>query len=365
MQTPQASLDIRFIRCCRASGRPVGVFAFCDLLYLGGAEAEIWSRLALYTMVGGFIGAFTAVALPGFVAHMNVTLVVVALYAVNIWLRLGDPHLAMAIALSVIGVGMLAVSSWLGGAMVRVPERNEQELPSRAGHRVLARESQVPVDEVARLYDDARAELEAGARIGVFSAFCHPQCPQGAASRQAPGERSRPVHRLRGVGGVADAGLLSSTGPVIAILDGELLVGEVTAHFAGWGTIALRSPSNPGLTCAGESSATDALGDAGQLRCSDGATAAFQFQRLSLRRGYGAGTSGSALSFTYGLTAEESAPYLKLPCGKGAQGRRQQPRARRRRPDPAPLSYEETVMNKDQVKGRIKKRKVKSGNWRA
>jgi uncharacterized membrane protein len=93
---------------------------FCDLLYLGGAEAEIWSRLALYTMVGGFIGAFTAVALPGFVVHMNVTLVVVALYAVNIWLRLGDPHLAMAIALSVIGVGMLAVSSWLGGAMVRV-----------------------------------------------------------------------------------------------------------------------------------------------------------------------------------------------------------------------------------------------------
>jgi hypothetical protein len=50
---------------------------------------------------------------------MNLTLVVVALYAVNIWLRLGDPHLAMAIALSVIGVGMLAVSSWLGGGMPR------------------------------------------------------------------------------------------------------------------------------------------------------------------------------------------------------------------------------------------------------
>ena len=32
----------------------------------------------------------------------------------------------------------------------------------------LARESQVPVDEVAKLYDDARAELEAGARIKGF-----------------------------------------------------------------------------------------------------------------------------------------------------------------------------------------------------
>jgi len=101
---------------------PVGLWVFslfCDLLYLGGAEAEIWSRLALYTMVGGFVGAFTAVALPGFVAQMNVSLVVLALYAVNIWLRLGDPHLAMAIALSAIGVGVLATSSWLGGGMPR------------------------------------------------------------------------------------------------------------------------------------------------------------------------------------------------------------------------------------------------------
>jgi len=101
---------------------PVGLWVFslfCDLLYLGGAEAEIWSRLALYTMVGGFIGAFTALALPGFVTQMNLTLVVVALYAVNIWLRLGEPNLPIAIALSVTGVGTLAVSSWLGGGMPR------------------------------------------------------------------------------------------------------------------------------------------------------------------------------------------------------------------------------------------------------
>ena len=118
--------------------------------------------------------------------------------------------------------------------------------------------------------------------------------------------------------GVADAGLFSSSGPVIAILDGELLVGEATAHLAGWGTIALRSKA--GRTCTGEFSTTDALGDAGALKCSDGALATFQFQRLSLRRGYGAGTSGSALSFTYGLSAEESAAYLKLPAGTVLRG---------------------------------------------
>jgi len=115
----------------------------------------------------------------------------------------------------------------------------------------------------------------------------------------------------------AHAGPFTSTGPLIAILGGELLDGEVTAHLAGWGTIALRSRSNPALTCAGEFSATDALGDVGQLRCSDGASATFEFERLSLRRGYGTGKSSrGALSFTYGLSAEESAPYLKLPPGK-------------------------------------------------
>jgi uncharacterized membrane protein len=117
---------------------PLGLWVFslfCDLLYLGGGEAGNWSKLALYTMVGGFVGALTGVVLAGFVdvrlladrkvkrtglTHLNLTLIVVALYAVNIWLRISDPaSLAIAIVLSGIGLGMLAVASWLGGEMVR------------------------------------------------------------------------------------------------------------------------------------------------------------------------------------------------------------------------------------------------------
>ena len=48
----------------------------------------------------------------------SVGLAVVALYAVNLWLGLGDPHV-MAVALSVSGIGMLATSSWLDRARVR------------------------------------------------------------------------------------------------------------------------------------------------------------------------------------------------------------------------------------------------------
>jgi hypothetical protein len=124
-----------------------------------------------------------------------------------------------------------------------------------------------------------------------------------------------------GWSGLADAQLFSSSGPVIAILDGKLLVGEAIGHLGGWGTIALHSAPKGGLTCVGEFSADDAPGDSGQLRCSDGANATFRFQRLTLMRGYGAGSSsGSALSFTYGLSVEDSAPYLKLPAGKELRG---------------------------------------------
>jgi hypothetical protein len=49
----------------------------------------------------------------------SVGLAVVALYALNLWLRLGDPQV-MAIALSVSGVGMVAASHWLDGAGVPI-----------------------------------------------------------------------------------------------------------------------------------------------------------------------------------------------------------------------------------------------------
>lgn len=117
---------------------PIGLWIFslvCDLVYLGGGQADIWATVALYSMVGGLVGALAA-AVPGFVdlvslaerrvkkialTHMTINLIVVALYAVNIWLRFNDPaNTAVGIVLSVIGVGMLAASGWLGGEMVHV-----------------------------------------------------------------------------------------------------------------------------------------------------------------------------------------------------------------------------------------------------
>jgi hypothetical protein len=115
----------------------------------------------------------------------------------------------------------------------------------------------------------------------------------------------------------ARAGLFSATGEVIAILGGDLFLGEAEGHLSGAGTLAIHSQRKPGLTCTGQFTSSKELGGKGQLRCSDGSVSTFQFKRLSVRRGYGAGSfSQGAMSFTYGLSAEEAGPYLKLPEGK-------------------------------------------------
>src|SRR5688572_22015142 len=126
---------------------------------------------------------------------------------------------------------------------------------------------------------------------------------------------------LAGWATLADAGPLSATGNVIAVLAGDLFVGEATGHLGGAGTLAIHSQKNPGLTCSGQFTSSAALGGWGQMRCSDGATATFSFKRLSIFRGYGVGRfSRGAMSFAYGLAAEEALPYLTLPHGKRLSG---------------------------------------------
>jgi uncharacterized membrane protein len=126
---------------------PIGLWVFslvCDIVYRFGGGNPNWELVALYTMIGGIVGALLA-AVPGFIdmlslprpvkrialIHMAINLTVVALYAVNAGLRRdGVPD--SAIWLSFIGVGLLAVSGWLGGHMVYVhgvavePERLDE-----------------------------------------------------------------------------------------------------------------------------------------------------------------------------------------------------------------------------------------------
>jgi hypothetical protein len=115
----------------------------------------------------------------------------------------------------------------------------------------------------------------------------------------------------------ANAALFSAKGVVIAILANDLFVGEAEGHLNGAGTLAIRSQRDPLLTCKGQFTSSAALGGAGELQCSDGSTATFTFQRLTVFRGHGvASFSRGPMSFAYGFVADEAVAYLKLPKGK-------------------------------------------------
>jgi uncharacterized membrane protein len=90
---------------------------------------------ALYTMVGGLIGALAA-AIPGLIdllslppepkktalTHMAINLTVVALYVINMRMRWSAPDAGagapLPVWLSTIAIGLLLISGWLGGKMV-------------------------------------------------------------------------------------------------------------------------------------------------------------------------------------------------------------------------------------------------------
>lgn len=114
---------------------PIGLWVFsliCDLIHAGGSTNPAWPVVALYTMGGGIVGALLA-AVAGLVdllslppeprktalAHMSINLVIVVLYLINFWMRVGAAGESSGpLWLSIIAIGLLLISGWLGGKMV-------------------------------------------------------------------------------------------------------------------------------------------------------------------------------------------------------------------------------------------------------
>jgi uncharacterized membrane protein len=112
---------------------PIGLWIFsfiCDLIHRFGGASPNWEVVAMYTMVGGIIGALIA-ALPGLVdllslpsgikstaiKHMALNLTIVVLYIINAWARARGAGDGM-IWLSLLAIILLGFSGWLGGKMV-------------------------------------------------------------------------------------------------------------------------------------------------------------------------------------------------------------------------------------------------------
>ena len=116
---------------------PIALWIFslvCDAFFHLGSHDPFWKSVAFYTMAGGIVGALLA-AIPGFIdylsltdhqvkkiatTHMVLNLFIVAMFLFNLGLRYNASPSSdlFAVALSVIAIGMMAVSGWLGGSLV-------------------------------------------------------------------------------------------------------------------------------------------------------------------------------------------------------------------------------------------------------
>ena len=114
---------------------PIGMWVLsvaCDIIAAFSGNPGTWKVVALYAMVGGIIGALLAavfglidlLSLPEGprstgIKHMSINLIVVVLYVINFWGRWSAPeNPGKLIWLSLIAIGLLVISGWLGGKMV-------------------------------------------------------------------------------------------------------------------------------------------------------------------------------------------------------------------------------------------------------
>ena len=122
-------------------GIPIGFWMFsfvCDLIVVFTDVEEVanlWFTISYYTMAAGLFVALLA-AIPGFIdfmslrnrevrrvaiTHLTLNLIVVGAYAVNLWIRADEsPAFLAGMALSLLALGLLVGSAWLGGEMVHV-----------------------------------------------------------------------------------------------------------------------------------------------------------------------------------------------------------------------------------------------------
>jgi len=135
---------------------PIGLWVFslaCDIFYHAGSHNPFWKEAAFYSMAGGIVGALLA-AVPGFIdylsltdriakriatTHMVLNLTVVAMFLFNLGIRYNASPTGeiFAVMLSVVAIGLMSLSGWLGGSLVYghrvgVTPRGDKEVERRA-----------------------------------------------------------------------------------------------------------------------------------------------------------------------------------------------------------------------------------------
>ena len=116
---------------------PIGLCTFsffADLVRLTRLGTSTWFDVALWAIAGGVVGALVA-AVPGFFDYLTITdarvrdiafahsvtaVLVVGLYALSFRMRWYGDQGWLPVAVSAVGLVLLALVGWLGGEMVYV-----------------------------------------------------------------------------------------------------------------------------------------------------------------------------------------------------------------------------------------------------
>ena len=128
-----------------------------------------------------------------------------------------------------------------------------------------------------------------------------------------------PLAWLSGCASLNDAtmGLLSSTAPALAVVDGRVLGGEVRLYTDRTGVVSLSATEAPVLDCMGSLRYTASSHGVMNLRCSNGHEAMLSFNALSETSGHARGPGPrDAASLTWGLAPGPASAWLVPPAGK-------------------------------------------------
>ena len=120
----------------------------------------------------------------------------------------------------------------------------------------------------------------------------------------------------------AQMGLFTTQTPVVGIVAGDVYTGHSIFYLNGTGIMTLSSSAHPEQQCSGDFRYESEQIGVGDMRCTGGTSATFQFRALSTMTGYGFGRARTGdVSFAYGMTAAQAEPYLRLPTGKKLQSK--------------------------------------------
>ena len=108
--------------------------------------------------------------------------------------------------------------------------------------------------------------------------------------------------------------LFSSNTPAIAVVDGRVLWGVANFTSAREATVQLQNAETPSLACSGALRFTATSSGSVSLACTDGRAVTSTFHALTALSGTGSNLAASpGFAFTYGLTPDKAAGYLRLP----------------------------------------------------